>query len=203
VLRHLDEAKLPADDPRVLGLRGHVAAIDARRSGNAERWIEAEEAYRKAAADPGIDAGVRNNLAVALHELGKPDKAALSWDRALSRAGDDQRDIVRLHQLVSGAAPPSFVALEPLTTVADEELALLALRWAVKVAPAADRGRMRRALKQAEVKARKTTLRPTLPPGAAGVLLKGNLSFNLGYDARDGLKLTVDVATTPWFVLVP
>ena len=199
VLRYLGDAK---GDLRARVIRGHVAALQARRSGNAEGWIRAEELYRKAAADPASAAGVRHNLAVTLHELGKPKRAATWWARALERASEDHRDVVRLHQLVSKSAP-RFVDVEPFATSADEDLALLALRWAVKLAPPSEVGRMRKALKQAEAKLRKTTLRPTLPPGAAGVLLKGNLSFNLGYDVVDGLKLTVDLATTPWLVLAP
>jgi tetratricopeptide (TPR) repeat protein len=202
VLRRVDEAELPAGDPRAVALRAHVAALKARVTGDAEAWVAAADLYRAAAADPEVPAVVRHDLGVVLHELGKRDEALQWWDRALERVSDGERDIVRLHEAV-GAAEPAFLAVQEFTTSDDEELALLALRWAARLAPPREAPAIRKALRKAETDVRRATLRPTLPPGRAGVLLPGSLRFDFSYASEGGLDFVFDVVLAPWLVLTP
>ncbi len=191
-----------ADDPRAAALLAHAWAVKARVTGDAEALVKASDRYRVAATDPRASAVVFHNHAVVLHELGKHDDARQRWQRALERVSDDRRDIVRLHEVVAGSEP-AYLDVEPFTRSADEELALLAWRWAARLAPAGEAAAVRKNLRKAEASVRKQSLRPTLPPGRAGVLLAGAVDFDLRYAGEGGLDFVFDVAMSPWLVLVP
>jgi tetratricopeptide (TPR) repeat protein len=202
VLRRLDESGLDANDPRALALRAHTFAVQARITGDAEAWVTAAGLYQAATVDPAAAALLLHNRAVVLHELGKREEATTLLSRALERVADDRRDVVRLHEVV-GVAEPAFIDVEPFTHAPDEELRLLALRWAAALAPAKHAPPIRKALRKAEADMRRITLRPTLPPGRAGVLLASSVNFDLGYASEGGLDFVVDLVTAPWLVLPP
>jgi tetratricopeptide (TPR) repeat protein len=202
VLQRIDEAGLDSTDPRAFALRAHVFAVQGRLTGDSDSRVMAAGAYQAATADPAVSATVLHNRGVVLHELGKREDAAQMWARALERVADDRRDLVRLHEVLGGSEP-AFMDVEPFTRVPDEELRLLALRWAVALAPARYAPAMRKALRNAETQMRRVTMRPTLPPGRAGVLLASSVSFDLGYASEGGLDLVVDLVTAPWLVLAP
>ena len=101
------------------------------------------------------------------------------------------------------AIDPKFLDIERYTRSADRELALLALRWAAHLAPPAQVPAIRKALRRAEAEVRRVTLRPTLPPGRAGVLLATHLDFELAYVDDGGLAFVFDVTLAPWLVIPP
>jgi tetratricopeptide (TPR) repeat protein len=199
VLRWIDEVGPRDRDRRMSWLEAHALAVKARLTGDRVPRTEAYALYQSAPSDP-TPAVVLHNAAVLLHEMGRHDDARQQWARALERVADDRRDIVRLHEVVGGPEP-TFIDVEPFTRTPDEELRLLALRWAAHLAPAKQAPASRKALRKAETEMRRTTLRPTLPPGRAGVLLPSSLSFDLGYASEGGLDFTLDLVTAPWLVL--
>jgi tetratricopeptide (TPR) repeat protein len=195
-LDRLDDVLASELDP---ASKAHALGVKARLGGDRSAAIEA---YRTAAADPAAPAVVLHDLAVLLHEHGDAKAAQQAWDRAAQRVSDDRRDIVRMHEFIA-SAEPRFLDIERYTRSADRELALLALRWAAHLAPPAQVPAIRKSLRRAEAEVRRVTLRPTLPPGRAGVLLATHLDFDLAYVGDGGLEFVFDVTLAPWLVLSP
>lgn len=193
----VNEVGVAASDPRLAAILGVISAVRARLGQRAE-WQTAA-GYFNAALEGQPELVTANNLAVALHELGRTDEALALFGQ-LGTPGN-RAPIVEFNAAVAAADRSSLTAS---CEGAADEASVLACRWLEREAKtAADKKRWALRSAEAETQARSNAIRSAPIAGQASALPKGEFNFNMNYAPLVGLDLGISVTTSAWLVLSP
>ncbi len=197
--------------PRALRRLAVDAHVVAKRLGRGdEDWAALERRYAALREEAGAerDAVLLNNLGVVMVEQGRYEPAIAAFEQAMAHAEDSTRDIPRLNavatRLVSGQADRAAtesVALVELTGGTPMEVRLQAQAWRVAMSGGKAKTAATRALRELAAKEASESYRPRHLPMRAGVIMRGNVQFGLGYSSLEGMELELDTTGVPWLMV--